>query len=236
MPINTPINTFSNMYTTAIGQEGLAKLLDQFLEQKQLGLLLDPEQYIKYVNGDAEALIKIDMSTEPFHFWCYDYVHGRPMLSVTNILLDFAWNKGGEKEAYLSTLSSRENIDLDQTYEQWKQNKFSWLSDIGKENREKEQAPFLNGGSWVLSKEPFNVKSKSEAFDDAIELLKSKQVEKDQVVQRQEQQVTKRGQDAVNELVASAWRFFKSSPSPSKNIKIEENENLDQKQSRSKTP
>lgn len=88
-------------YVLANGPEGLAKVLEGFLERCQQ----DPEfkakeHYILYQLGNQRSLIKTDMSEQPFHFWYYDLL-GRPATkAVKETIGRFLWEQGGEKERY----------------------------------------------------------------------------------------------------------------------------------------
>lgn len=93
-------------YVTAEGPEGLASVLNDLLVKKHAGTQ-SHEQYILYQLGNQKSLIKVDISAQPFQFWYYDLL-GRPATKVVkDILGDFVWEKGGEKERYLQELAAR---------------------------------------------------------------------------------------------------------------------------------
>lgn len=86
-------------YDIANGLDGLAALLDQLLLQaKQNPNTITPDHYILYQLGNQKSLIKVDMTTSPFHFM-YDDLLGRPATNgVKETIGRFLWEKCGEKE------------------------------------------------------------------------------------------------------------------------------------------
>ncbi len=86
----------------AEGPEGLAKVLDDLLAEKQFSAENQRiEHYILYRLGDQRSLIKVDISEQPFMFWYYDLLGRSPTNAVKDTIASFAWEKGGEKERYL---------------------------------------------------------------------------------------------------------------------------------------
>lgn len=91
----------SLQYVTAQGPEGLAEVLNRFLEQAKS----DPEfatngHYILYQLGNQKSLIKVDMSQEPYQFW-YNDLLGRPATKIVkDTVAQFLWEKCGERERF----------------------------------------------------------------------------------------------------------------------------------------
>jgi len=98
----------SLQYIPAEGPEGLKTVLCDLLEKIGKNHGMEAEQYILYQVGSQKSLIKVDMSQQPFQFWYYDLL-GRPATkAVKDIIADFVWEKGGEKERYLQELAAKE--------------------------------------------------------------------------------------------------------------------------------
>ncbi|MBV9576590.1 MAG: hypothetical protein JO149_08200 [Gammaproteobacteria bacterium] len=97
-------NDISFDYTIAQGPEGLIKVLNDLLEKPDAQ---KSAQYILYQLGNQKSLIKVDISMQPFQFWYYDLL-GRPATKVVkDVLGNFVWEKGGEKERFLKELAAR---------------------------------------------------------------------------------------------------------------------------------
>jgi hypothetical protein len=92
---------FSLKYIPAHGPEGLAKVLDNLLEQSQKEReFAFTEHYILYQLGSQKSLIKVDMSQPPFQFWYYDLL-GRPATRIVKeVIARFLWEKCGEREQF----------------------------------------------------------------------------------------------------------------------------------------
>jgi hypothetical protein len=90
-------------YLTAQGPEGLRHLLEDLLEKS-------PGQHmIRYLLGNQQSLIKVDLSEKPYLFWYCDLL-GRPITkAVQYTIADFLWEKGGEKERVLRELTAKES-------------------------------------------------------------------------------------------------------------------------------
>jgi len=95
-------NLLPSNYILAEGPEGLNKVLDELLEKSdQDPIFATSEHYILYQLRDQKALIKVDTSKKPFHFWYYDLL-GRPATRLVKATIaEFLWEKCGAKELYL---------------------------------------------------------------------------------------------------------------------------------------
>jgi hypothetical protein len=96
-------------YITAEGPEGLKQVLYNLLDLRQKNPdKAELEQYILYQLGNQKSLIKVDISEQPFQFWYYDLL-GRPATKIVkDVIADFVWEKGGEKERYMQELAARD--------------------------------------------------------------------------------------------------------------------------------
>lgn len=84
------------------GPEGLTKALDtllsQCLEDKEFASKM---HFLLYQLGNQRALIKIDMSEKPYHFWYGDLL-GRPATRVVKeTIARFLTDKCGEKDLFI---------------------------------------------------------------------------------------------------------------------------------------
>jgi hypothetical protein len=98
-------------YDIAQGPAGLKNILDTYLVSLQNDShFAEATHYILYQMGDQQALIRVDMSTSPFHFKYCD-LFGRPATkSVKETIAKFLWDNCGEKERYLKELEARERL------------------------------------------------------------------------------------------------------------------------------
>ncbi|RDI48660.1 hypothetical protein [Aquicella lusitana] len=101
----TEVADLSAEYILAEGPDGLAKVLDSLLEESRKDrAFAEEEHFILYKLGNQKAVIKVDTSEVPFHFWYFDLL-GRPMTGVVKqTIADFLWDKCGEKERYAKDL------------------------------------------------------------------------------------------------------------------------------------
>jgi hypothetical protein len=85
----------------AAGPSGLESVLNDFLQHAQQdAAFAATEHYILYQFNQQKALIKVDTSQMPFHFWYYDLL-GRPATNtVKEVIAQFVWDHCGEKERY----------------------------------------------------------------------------------------------------------------------------------------
>jgi hypothetical protein len=92
-------NEILEQYLKAQGPDGLKDVLEALLEKsKQDPVFATEAHYILYRLGGQQSLMKVDMSRPPFQFWYYDLL-GRPMTKmVERTIVDFLWEKCGEKE------------------------------------------------------------------------------------------------------------------------------------------
>ena len=97
-------------YIIAEGPEGLAKVLDGLLEESQRNPdFAVADHYVLYQVGNQKALIKVDTSQVPFHFWYCDLL-GRPATRIVKkTIAEFLWEKCGEKERYSKELNEGDN-------------------------------------------------------------------------------------------------------------------------------
>lgn len=97
-------------YTIAEGPEGLKKVLEDFLKSAQEDVAFANEaHYILYQLGNQKSLIRADFSKKPFQFWYYDLL-GRPATkAVKETIVEFLWEKCGEKERYFADSEEKVN-------------------------------------------------------------------------------------------------------------------------------
>ncbi|EKD72005.1 MAG: hypothetical protein ACD_46C00035G0002 [uncultured bacterium] len=94
------IENLPTIYLVAEGPEGLATILDDFLEQSKDPAFAASEHFILYQLGSQKSLIKVDTSKMPFHFRYHDLL-GRPATNaVKETIAQFLWEKCGEKERF----------------------------------------------------------------------------------------------------------------------------------------
>lgn len=100
---------YSN-YLTAQGPEGLRLVLEDLLEKSTHDPAFNAKPHmIRYLLGNQQSLIKVDLSEKPYLFWYCDLL-GRPITkAVQYTIADFLWEKGGEKEKYLRELTAKES-------------------------------------------------------------------------------------------------------------------------------
>ncbi len=85
--------------TVADGPEGLKEVLASLHRQAlQDAEFRAKEHYILYRLKDQKALLKFDLSQQPYQCWFYDLL-GRPATNaVKEIVAEFIWEATGEKE------------------------------------------------------------------------------------------------------------------------------------------
>src|SRR5215208_3729840 len=88
-------------YLEAEGPEQLTQLLDLALNQKAENQTASGR--ILYKIGKIEVSLCYSIQDSMIQFWYLDHVFQRPALFLKDVLLRFAWEKGGEKERYLAT-------------------------------------------------------------------------------------------------------------------------------------
>lgn len=96
-------------FTTVISPAGLRAELDSLLEKASHDAAFAAEShYVKFQLGGLQSFIRIDMSDKPFLFWYCDLDERAVSPAVRNVIADFLWEKGGEKEKYLDATNLEE--------------------------------------------------------------------------------------------------------------------------------